>query len=223
MILINQCKLGLIDQPVTQILNHGEYEVVLRFGPSGGVLGFFSVGVVDRFTFGLSTGAANLIGAEDPEIYPHPGIQIKGQILPGGIYLPEWTFGFDNQGFGDYDESRYLIKSKGFYSAVGKNFEFGGGEYYLNGGINYSLENEDKNALDIFLGQKLTLFDQVALLTDYDPGFNDPRCETGGYFNGALRVHLAESVIFEFALRDIFGHGREEQNRIIKLTYQESF
>ncbi len=221
--LLNQSALYLIDLPNSRVLGHGEYEIALRFGPDGGVLGYFQVGVIDRFAFGLSTGAANLIGAKNPDFYPHPGIQIKAQILTGGLALPEWAIGFDNQGFGEYENHRYLIKSRGFYSTLGKGFEFEGGEFYINGGINFSLEREDKSSLDIFLGSALSIIDFAALKVDYDPALNDPISKESGYLNLGLQINLAESVAFEFALRDILGSGEEELNRIIKLSYRASF
>ncbi len=221
--LINQGELYLVDQPVTRVFEHGTYEIALRFGPAGGVLGFIGVGLLDRFAFGLSVGASNLIGANDPEIYPYPGIQIKAQLFNGGMFYPEWALGFDNQGFGEYNNNRYLIKSKGFYTNVAKGFTFGAGEYYILAGLNYSLERRDGRSLDIFFGQELTIMEQFAFLVEYDPAFNDPLSRSGGYLNLSLRLFLAESVTFEFALRDIIGSGQEQMNRVIKLAYNGLF
>lgn len=223
--LINQGKTYMVDQPNSCVFEHAEYEVALRFGPSGGVLSYFGIGLLDRFAFGLSLGAANLIGEENPRFYPHPGIQIKAQLLGGDVIYPEWALGFDNQGFGDYDhgEERYSIKSKGLYSCFGKAIGFGAGEFYLGMGINYTLERSDDRSLDIFFSQSLKFIDQFAIITDYDPAFNDPRCDAGGYLNLALRINLAESVAFEFGLRDILANGSEELNRVIKLAYVGSF
>lgn len=221
-LMISQCGQYTVDQPNTRALGHGEYGATLRFGPSGGVLGYFGVGVLDRFSFGLSLGGANVLGSEDLELY-NPGVQIKAQILTGGLLAPEWAVGFDNQGFGSRGGGRYMIKSKGFYSTVGKGFDFGGGEFYINGGLNYTLENDDESSLDIFFGQELAIMDQFALLAEYNPALNDPRAGNGGYLNAALRIRLAESVVLDFALRDILGNSAEELNRLIKIGYQGSF
>ncbi len=221
-LMIGQFGQHTVDQPNTRTLGHGEYGATLRFGPSGGVLGYFGVGVLDRFSFGLSLGGANVLGSEDLELY-NPGVQIKVQVLTGGLLAPEWALGFDNQGFGSRGGGRYMIKSKGFYSTVGKGFGFGGGEFYIYGGLNYTLEDDDRSSLDIFFGQELSVMEQFSLLAEYNPALNDPRAGSGGFLNAALRIRLAEPVVIEFALRDILSNSQEELNRLIKVGYQGSF
>ncbi len=214
-----------VDQPYANVQSHGIFSTQLRFGPDGGILGFVHVGIWDRFGLGLSYGAANLIGAGDPEFYEQPGAQIRILAIEEGLIAPTVIVGFDNQGFGYFDDAtrRYQIMSKGLYCQVGKAF----GSYSVNFvpslGVNYSFEQDGR--WDMFVGLSTVFGSVSALLVEYSPNFSDPLDQDHGYLNIGLRLIFYEELFFEFSLRDLLDNSLDdsELNRIIKIGYEQAF
>jgi len=216
--------LYLIDQPDIDVLGHGIYSVQMRFGPEGEILGFGTIGLWDRICGGMSYGASNLIGAGNPEFYKQIGIQFRILVIEEGLLNPTLILGFDNQGYGPFDDEtkRYKIMSKGIYSQLGKNFEYPGLTFCPSIGINYSFEDEGR--LDIFGGVKFELGNTFRFLTEYTPNFMDQQDQNKGFLNTAIRFVFYEELFFEFALRDLFENYEGDQlNRMIKIGYQQSF
>lgn len=215
--------LYLIDQPTIEFPNHGVYTVQLRFGPKGEIIGFGNIGLWDRFSLGISYGASNLIGTGDPEFYTQPGVQLRILALEPGLLVPAVIFGFDNQGFGPFDNSRYEIMSKGIYCQFGETFDYPGLKIVPSLGINYSFEQEGR--FDMFGGIKFGFGSTTQFLADYSPNFSDVQDKNKGYLNIALRFIFYEQLFFEFALRDLLDNSAESKqlNRMIKIGYQESF
>jgi hypothetical protein len=219
------CSLYLIDQPDIKIPEHAFLQTELRFGPKGEILGFLSIGLFDRFNFGVSYGASNLIGAGNPEFYSQPGVQIRFIGIEQGDINPILIFGFDNQGYGPdtIDGERYSIISKGLYCQIGKDFGVPNIGIAPSFGISYSIEGE--KGLDLFTGIRTEFGGNSVLLLDYCPGFNDAQDKGYGYFNTGLRFIFYEDLFFEFSLRDILGNNKDnlQLNRIIKLGYRQAF
>ncbi|UCG91897.1 MAG: hypothetical protein JSV97_12670 [candidate division WOR-3 bacterium] len=222
-VLLFLCSLYFIDQPSSHVPGHAVYDVKLRLGPEGAVLGFFHVGIWDRLSLGVSYGASNLIGAGDPEFYTKPGIQIRILAIEEGFVYPSLIFGFDNQGYGPYDEGRYEIMSKGLYCQTGKTFGTPGIEFMPSIGFNYSFEENGR--FDMFLGVMTQFGTSAALLIDYSPNFNDNLDQNRGYMNLALKLIFYEELFFEFALRDLLDNsvGEQQLNRLIKIGYEQVF
>ncbi len=186
----------LIDKPTAGILEKGFVGVSLDMLPMGVVISKIEVGVFENFSFGISYGAANLIGTGDPQWYKLPGINVKFKMINERIAVPSVTLGFDSQGKGLYFENlkRYEIKSPGFYIAAAKNFEILG-YLSIHGIINYSLENEDGDKdLDIALGVEKTLGPQISLIAEYDLASNDNSGAAFGEGNGYLNIGVRWSV-----------------------------
>lgn len=219
--------LGLyyIDQPFLTIPEHGEFNIQLRFGPGGEILGYFDVGVFDRFSFGVSYGASNLIGAGDPEFYEIPGVQIKIVAIEQGFAAPEVIFGFDNQGYGSYDGTRYYTMSKGLYCQIGKTLGMSNMEFVPSLGGNYCFE--DENHFDLFAGFLLQFGYSSALVFDYSPNFGDSADQDKGNMNIGLKFIFYDEIFFEFALRDLLDNGPtgadQQFNRMIRLGYKQFF
>ncbi|HEC79087.1 MAG TPA: hypothetical protein ENI34_08115 [candidate division WOR-3 bacterium] len=212
-----------VDQPYLSTPEHASFDIQLRFGPVGEIIGFFNIGVWDRFGFGISYGASNLIGAGNPEFYELPGVQAKIVAVEEGITVPKLIFGFDNQGYGEYDGTRYDIRAKWLYAQVGKTFSYPGLSFVPSFGLNYSLEGE--NQFDLFFGSSLQFGTGSAFIVDYSPNFGDPRDHNMGYLNISLKFIFYEELFFEFALRDLLGNSRGnfQLNRMIRLGYEQSF
>ncbi|RKX70203.1 hypothetical protein DRP53_05785 [candidate division WOR-3 bacterium] len=213
-----------IDQPTPWPLQHGQYGFLLRFGPEGSVLPYAMVGILERFQLGLSYGASNLIGSEDPEFYPRPEVQAKLVLIEQQFYIPQLTLGFDSQGFGPHQGDRYRIKSKGFYLTGGEHLGLQFGWIDISLGLNYSLETVDSKTPSLFAGLMVGIGPGFGFLLDYDLGSNDPKAEGPGYFNLGLRWLINNQVLFELSLRDLFSmHEEESFNRMVKIGYYGSF
>lgn len=214
-----------VDQPYLGMPEHAEFDIELRFGPAGEILGYFNIGVWDRFGFGISYGASNLIGAGDPDFYEIPGIQVRIMAIPHGFFVPEVLFGFDNQGYGGYssDEGRYAIMSKGLYGQLGKTFSYASVEIVPSLGINYCFEAE--NRFDMFFGIKTQFGAGSAIMIDYCPNLRDDIDRNKGYLNVSLKLIFYEELFFEFALRDLLDNspGDLQMNRMIRLGYEQFF
>ena len=211
-----------VDQPYPKAPEHGIFNIELRFGPGGALLGYFNIGVWDRLGVGLSYGGSNLIGAGDPGFYTQPGVQIRVLAIEEGFVYPSVFFGLDNQGYGEYD-GRYEVRSKGVYCLIGKTFMASNLEFVPSLGVNYCLESDD--GFDMFMGLEVEFGGFSAILIDYAANFNDPIDEDKGYLNTSLRLIFYGEIFFEFGLRDLLdnGPGDDQFNRMIKLGFEQSF
>ena len=221
-IILMLASLYYVDQPYPQPPIHGVFNIEMRFGPDGGLLGFFNVGVWDRIGVGISYGASNLIGAGDPEFYDQPGVQIRILAIEEGLYYPCFLFGFDNQGYGEYD-GRYDVRSKGLYAQLGKTLGASSVTIVPSLGCNYCLESD--GGFDIFGGLKAQFGTSGAILVDYAANLNDPLDNNRGYLSVGLRLMFYGEMFFEFALRDLLENSPadEQFNRMIKLGFEQSF
>jgi hypothetical protein len=214
-----------VDQPAPYVSGHAVYNMELRFGPTGAMLGFVHIGIWDRLSLGVSYGASNLLGAGDPEFYSQPGIQIRIRGIEEGFIYPSLVFGFDNQGYGPFneDEKRYEIMSKGLYVQTGKTFGTAGVQVVPSLGANYCFEEEGR--FDLFMGMTALFGSSAAFLVDYSLNFSDPRDQNKGFLNMALRLIFYEEMFFEFALRDLLENGTNDQqlNRLIKIGFEQYF
>ena len=62
----------LVTVPSAGTLVRGSYAMQMRVQKGGGLTSSLSVGITDRFQFGLSFGSANLIGDDSLVWYPRP-------------------------------------------------------------------------------------------------------------------------------------------------------
>ncbi len=221
-ILLLAASLYYVDQPFPLPPSHGLFNVEMRFGPDGGILCHFNVGVWDRLGLGLSYGGSNLIGYGDPAFYEQPGVQIRIHAIQGGVFIPSLFLGFDNQGYGDY-AGRYEIRSKGLYCQLAQTLDFGGVEVLPSAGCNYCLESDA--GFDVFSGVEFVFGGSGSLLADYALNLNDPTDMNKGYLNVGLRLLFYGEMYFEFSLRDLLGNSAADQqfNRCVKMGFEQSF
>lgn len=200
---------SLIDMPTAGILEKGFVGVTMDVMPDGVVISKLEVGVFTNFSFGLSYGAANLIGSGDPDWYNSPGINARLRLLNETEKAPAITLGFDTQGKGNYNDysERFEIKSPGFFAAFAKNFEFLG---YLSvhGGINYSLERDDDDKdLNGWIGMEKSIGGEISFLAEYDFAINDNGVKSygdgRGYLNVGLRWSVGEGFTIGMDLRNL--------------------
>ena len=223
LLLLLMSGLYYIDQPYLGTPYHGEFGIELRFGPGGEILGYFDVGVWDRVQFGVSYGASNLIGAGDPQFYDIPGVQLRVVAIEQGYVMPHVILGFDNQGYGSYDDVRYDIMSKGLYCQIGRIFSAPGFECVPSMGFNYCLEAEGR--FDMFFGVKAFFGTNAAFAVDYSPNLDDDRDQNKGYLNTSLQFIFYEELFFEFAVRDLLDNSLDslQFNRMIRMGLSQVF
>ena len=133
----------LITIPTAGTLGRGSYSMDMRIQDEGGLISGLSVGITDRFQFGLSYGSPNLIGDDSLVWYPRPEARLKYLVIDEDMSLPGIAFGMNTQGLGRYYSQdtlqRYDTKALGLYLAASKNWISPVGNLGLHSGLNYSL------------------------------------------------------------------------------------
>lgn len=220
----------LIDIPTAGILQQGEAEITAKIYKDNGLLIGTRVGLFPRFMFGVNYGAEEIVGDADPQWHDRVEFNAKVRLLDESNQLPAIAIGYDSQGHGRYDKSqkRYDIKSKGVYLTASKNF-FLFGNLGIHGGINYSLETEDKDdEPNLFTGFDKTIGDMVVLLAEYDTGWNDNEADLvkgRGFFNASINLHFTEALILKVSFYDLMLNLKDTQgcDRSITLIYNMTF
>jgi hypothetical protein len=223
----------IIDRPTAGMLHRGNYQVNANFFEEGGVLFGVSVGLLDRFNFGISYGGTSILGKQKPRMNPYPGVNIKLRILEENTVAPAVAIGFDWQGKGPYDENlkRYLVKSPGFYAVASQNYAIVG-NLSVHGGVNLSTEHGDGDKdMDAFLGAEKSVGKDISVLAEYDLGLNDNsasaigRDRGRGYLNVGLRWGWGKGLVLGVDMKDILKNQRDISfgNRTIQIEYVGSF
>ncbi|UCE19920.1 MAG: hypothetical protein JSV84_06135 [Gemmatimonadota bacterium] len=222
----------LVDSPTAGLLSQWTYACDLRVFPNGGVLAKVSVGLLSRFSAGLSYGGLNIIGQGELNWNPRIEFQARVRVVDEGFFRPALACGFDSQGYGCYDEGleRYQIKSKGVYAVLSKSFWLLG-PLGLHGGANYSFEDRDKDDdISFFAGVDKDLLAGFVLLAEYDFALNDNREDGvygagGGYVNAGLRWTFAKKLSLEFDFKNL-ADNREDSPRVgreVRIVYWDQF
>ena len=223
----------IIEKPTAGMLHRGNYFVSANFFERGGVLFNVSVGLLDRFNFGISYGGTGILGSDKPAMNPYPGVNVRLRILEENSLTPAVAVGFDWQGRGPYIDNlkRYTIKSPGFYAVASQNYAFAG-NLSLHGGVNLSTERGDGDKdMNIFAGAEKSVGKDFSLLGEYDFGLNDNsanalgRGRGRGYLNVGLRWSWGKGLVLGFDLKDILKNQRNITigNRTIQIEYVGSF
>ena len=228
----------LITIPTAGTLVRGSFSMDMRIQDEGGLISGLSVGITDRFQFGLSYGSPNLIGDDSLMWYPRPEARLKYLIIDEDISMPGIAFGMNTQGLGRYYDSdslqRYATKALGVYLAASKNWKSPVGNLGVHSGINYSfLESTDgDDDPNLFFGLDLELNPEFSVLLEYNSALNenDMTAKTmsisrGGYLNAAVRWSFVESLHLELDLNNLLFDDDivEYFKREIKITYIEYF
>ncbi len=228
----------LITIPTAGTLVRGSFSMDMRIQDEGGLIAGLSVGITDRFQFGLSYGSPNLIGDDSLMWYPRPEARLKYLIIDEDISMPGIAFGMNTQGLGRYYDSdslqRYATKALGVYLAASKNWKSPVGNLGVHSGINYSfLESTDgDDDPNLFFGLDLELNPEFSVLLEYNSALNenDMTAKTmsisrGGYLNAAVRWSFVESLHLELDLNNLLFDDDivEYFKREIKITYIEYF
>jgi hypothetical protein len=224
-----------VTQPSAGVLKRGQYRVGVRTYGDGGVLGEVSVGLFDRFMFGVSHGGNQLLGTGQPEGNSLPGVRVKYRLVEESWSLPAMTLGFDMQGLGPWDGSwdRYQYKAPGLFFAASRNFISDYGRFGIHAGVNYNtVEVEDQRSLDGWAALDVSFNEQLALVLEYDLALDDANNDDRfgqntwwGYLNAGLRFTFAQALVLQLDVIDLLGNSQEApgMNRMIKIVYVETF
>ena len=190
----------LVSIPSAGTLVRGSYAMQMRVQKNGGLTSSLSVGITDRFQFGLSFGSANLIGDDSLEWYPRPEANLKYRLIDETTSMPGLSLGLDTQGQGQFNEAdtlmRYDVKAMGIYAAASKNWVTPLGNLGLHMGTNYNFTevNDGDKDINYFFGFDMEFNPELSILLEYNAALNenDMTAKTmsiskGGYLNAAIR------------------------------------
>ncbi len=108
---------NLVTIPTAGTLVRGSFAMKLHVQKNGGLTSGLKVGITDRFQFGLTYGASNLIGDDSLRWYPRPEVNLKYRLIDETTSMPGISLGVDTQGFGSFNNAdslkRYEIKEIG--------------------------------------------------------------------------------------------------------------
>jgi hypothetical protein len=223
----------IIDKPTAGMLHRGNYYVNAGFFEQGGVLFGVSVGLIDRFNFGISYGGTDILGINKPRMNPYPGVNVKIRVLDESLVAPAVAMGFEWQGRGPYidDLKRYTIKSPGFYAVASQNYAIFG-NLSVHGGVNLSTERGDGDKdLNVFFGAEKSVGHDISLLAEYDLGLNDNSANAigqgrgRGYLNLGFRWSWGKGLVLGANIKDVLKNQGDISvgNRTLQLDYVGTF
>jgi len=242
---------NLITVPTAGTLVRGSFSMDLRVQKKGGLTTGLTVGITDRFQFGLSYGAGNLIGDDSLQWYPRPEVNLKYHLLDETGSAPGCAIGLVTQGFGTYtyDHSsesesgepldplpveRYDIKAYGAYVSASKNWKTPLGNAGLHAGMSKNfLEDKDGDGdPNLFFGLDMEVNPELSLLVEYNAALNenDMTAESlalnrGGYLNAAVRWTFVDRLHIEMDFNNLLFDDDKVNyfNRELKIIYIEYF
>ena len=228
----------LVTVPSAGTLVRGSYAMQMRVQKGGGLTSSLSVGITDRFQFGLSFGSANLIGDDSLVWYPRPEANIKYRIIDETESMPGISFGLDTQGQGQYNDAdslmRYDVKAMGLYAAASKNWVTPLGNLGVHLGTNYNFAevNDGDKDVNYFFGFDIEFNPELSVIMEYNAALNenDMTAKTmsisrGGYLNAAIRWTFVEHLHIEMDFNNLLFDDEKVDyfQRELKITYIEYF
>ena len=229
---------NLVSVPSAGTLVRGSYAMQMRVQKNGGLTSSLSVGITDRFQFGLSFGSANLIGDDSLEWYPRPEANLKYRLIDETTSMPGVSIGLDTQGQGQFNEAdtlmRYDVKAMGIFAAASKNWVTPLGNLGLHMGTNYNFAevNDGDKDINYFFGFDMEFNPELSILLEYNAALNenDMTAKTmsisrGGYLNAAIRWTFVERLHIEMDFNNLLFDDKKVDyfKRELKITYIEYF
>ncbi len=227
---------NLVTMPTAGTLVRGSFSMDMRVQKNGGFSAGLKVGITDRFQFGMSFGASNLIGDDSLKWYPHPEVNIKYRLIDETTSMPGIALGLNSQGFGAYDDilERYEVKAYGVYASASKNWATPLGNMGLHAGVNQNfLEiNDQDEDQSLFMGFDIEFNPELSVLVEYNAALNENDMEAediainrDGYLNAAVRWTFVERLHIEMDFNNLlFDEDKVDYfNRELKIIYIEYF
>jgi hypothetical protein len=223
----------VIDVPTAGILPRGTFDMDMRTFPIGGVQTTLNIGLGHRFMVGVGYGASQVLTDVDPDWNPQVEFLLRFRLHEESEGFPALAVGFSSIGYGPFDaeNDRYSVKAPGFYFVLSKNFRFYQNSAAWHGGVNYSLENEQDNDPNLFIGFNADVSPNMTFLTEYDFAFNDTERngvygrQRRGYLNMGLAWYITQELSLELDLKNLLRNRSNSDaiDREIRLVYTEYF
>jgi hypothetical protein len=224
----------IVTSPIASVLPHGGYLFQGSIGPESAILVALEVGFFDRFMLGASYGFQGFIGRGDMHANDHPGFEARLRVVEETEPGPALALGIDTQGEDAYLENaeRYTRKSKGFYAVLSKNYRLIRGDFTVDAGVNYSLENRDEGGMNVFGGFAFELIRGFSILLDYNAGLDDDDRDVPthltrgrGYLDTGVRFDYRDNLRFKIFFKDLLDNYIAESgvDRSIEIFYVGSF
>ncbi len=226
----------LVDMPTAGTLPRGTFNIGLRLYAQGGALGYTDIGLSNRLMLGISYGGVKIVSNDSPDWNPGIAFNLKFRVIDELEVFPAVTVGFSDQGHGPFipEWDRFVFKSRGFYAVTSRSFYFYKWTSSWHFGVNYSREykGDDDKDVNIFAGFDATFNYNLALLLEYDAGFNDASGELSdisgkgrGYLNLSVKWLFAANLEMEVFAKDLLINRREADtfSRGIRIIYIDSF
>lgn len=226
----------LVTIPTAGTLARGSYSLEMDIQRKGGMIMALSTGLTNRFQFGLSYGAGNLVGDDTIRWYPRPEASLKYLLIDETTGAPGIALGINTQGFGTYSDStgRYDQKAYGAYLTASKNWRTFLGNLGLHAGMNLNFTETDDGDKDpnLYAGIDLELNPELTLLLEYSAALNENdktarnmSLTQNGYLNGGVRWTFVDKLHLEVAFKNLLFDRDKIQsfNREFKITYIEFF
>jgi len=229
---------NLITIPSAGTLVRGSYALQMRVQKAGGLTTSLSVGITDRFQFGLSFGSANLIGDDSLIWHPRPEANLKYRLIDETESLPGLAIGLDTQGQGKFHSAdslmRYDIKAMGMYISTSKNWitPLGNLGFHLGSNYNFTEINDGDDDINYFFGFDMEFNPELSFILEYNAALNENdmtaknlAINRGGYLNAAIRWTFVEHLHIEMNANNLLFDGDRVDyfNRELKITYIEYF
>jgi len=226
----------MVTIPTAGTLARGSYSLEMDIQRKGGMIISLATGLTDRFQFGLSYGAGNMVGDDTIRWYPRPEANIKYLLIDETTKSPGIALGINTQGFGAYNDSteRYDQKAYGSYVVASKNWKTFLGNLGLHAGMNYNFtENKDGDKdPNLFAGFDLELNPELTLMAEYNAALNENdknarnmSLTKNGYLNAGIRWTFVDKLHLEVSFKNLLFDKEKIQsfNREFKITYIEYF
>jgi len=208
----------LIDTPTPEITGQGGYNVNFRFysmetdggsNKNGLLVGLF-FGVLEHMNLGVYLDTENIIGNNDIKLR-RPRLFVKFRLFSGTVHLPAIGVGYDDQGYGEYEDGKYEQREKGFFIVLCKE------NFLPNLEVSVGVNGYDFDRFRVrgFVSFFSKMYENVIPMLEFDNlgGGRENRINVG------IRYFITPSLNIEIDGRDI-GH---EFDRIFRIGYMSAF
>ena len=223
--------LHIINHPTAGMLPSANYWLLGRAAPESSLLGKFSLGFKGWLMVGLSYGVHEVFAYDTPQGNSRVGFQARIRVLQE-THKPALALGFDNQGYGRYDDAngRYARKSPGFYAVLSKNYKVPLGDLSAHGGLSLSTEADDDHSPNVFAGLDYMVWQRVSFLVDFDAALNDnvaggPYGQGGVYLDAGVRGFFTNTLEVTLIFRDLTANSGipQQGGRAVEIAWISAF
>jgi len=206
-------------------LNYGEYNVNFRIYQNGGMLTRMVFGVLQGIDIGFSWDIYSLIGTETAHARD-PNLYLKFDIFRGNQLLPAISAGYDNQGYGLWNDKqeKYEIPALGFFATFSKELFIP--KFYVTAGLNYNKNAFEKNkdfpeSLACFAGFNI----KPSRLGIFAEALNIGKGWDYSQINAGIVFEFTEGLNFMLAFENVSEADkiRKDVERTFEILYKGAF